>query len=124
MGNIKMKPITKLALILIASVILLSANFIETKNKKASKKKITKSKAKAKKHVNVVHDMNHFQSNINQVVRRNPVLTVETKFGANRLPRPDTMLRMQNSNTSNGENLGSLDLQLKLLKPHIWFFII
>lgn len=101
-----MKPI-KFALILIASAFLLSANFIEAKNKKISKKKITKSKAKAKKHVNVVHDANGFHSEINQVVRRNPTLTVETRLGAERLPRPDTVLRMSNSNTSNGENLGS-----------------
>ena len=122
-----MKPITNLAIFLFAINGLLSTNFSEAKLKnKVHKKKITKSK----KQVNLVHDQNHFHSSINQVVRRNPTLTVETKLGAERLAQPEAMLHMSNSNTSNGYNLGSFGQRAELvgklnffIKIFIFFFI-
>ena len=111
-----MKPITNLAIFLFAINGLLSTNFSEAKLKnKVHKKKITKSK----KQVNLVHDQNHFHSSINQVVRRNPTLTVETKLGAERLAQPEAMLHMSNSNTSNGYNLGSFGQRAELVEPHM-----
>lgn len=99
-----MKPIIKLALILLAINGLLTLNFIDAKlNNKLHKKKISKSK----KQVHVVQDHNGFHSEINLVIRRNPTLTVETKLGAERLALPEQNIHMSNSNTSNGYNLGS-----------------
>ena len=99
-----MKPITKLALIFLAINGLLTANFMEAKLKnKVLKKKITKSK----KQIHIVKDHNGFHSEINQIVRRNPTVTVETKLGAERLAQPLQNIHMSNSNTSNGYNLGS-----------------
>ena len=111
-----MKPITKLAMIFLAINGLLTNNFIEAKLKnKVHKKKISKSK----KQVNMVHDQNHFHSTINQVVRRNPTLVVETKLGAERLAQPEAMLHMSNSNTSNGYNLGSFGKSAEMVEPHM-----
>ena len=106
-----MKTITNLAMFLFALNGLLSSNFMEAKLNKVHKKKISKSK----KQVNLVHDHNGFHSSINQVVRRNPTLTVETKLGAERLAQPEAMLHMSNSNTSNGLNLGSFGRSAELV---------
>jgi len=72
-----------------------------------------------KKQVHVVHDHNGFNSQINQVVRRNPTLHVETKLGAERLAAPEPMLHMSNSNTSNGYNLGSFGTKAEIVEPHM-----
>ena len=116
-----MKPIT-IAFIFLAINGLLTSNFMEAKlRNKAHKKKITKSK----KQVHVVNDHNGFHSEINQVIRRNPTLTVETKLGAERLAQPEQMLHMSNSNTSNGYNLGSFGKAAEIVgkKFFLIFFI-
>ena len=96
-----MKPIIKIALTLIAITLLFTVSLVESKLK--NKKKNLKSK----KQVHLVHDHNGFHSEINQIVRRNPLLTVETKLGSERLALPEQHIHMSNSNTSNGYNLGS-----------------
>ena len=63
--------------------------------------------SKLKKQAHLVQDHNGFHSSINQVVRRNPLITVDTKLGAERLAQPESTIHMSNSNTSNGYNLGS-----------------
>jgi hypothetical protein len=104
--------IIKLAFILAAFNVLLTGNFIETKLKnRNNKKKLTKSK----KQVHIVNDQNGFNSQINQVIRRNPTITVETKLGSESLALPEQIIHMSNSNTSNGYNLGSFGKTAELV---------
>lgn len=112
-----MKPIKTLALIFLAINGLLTANFVEAKSLKAKKNK----KKNLKKQVHVVHDQNKFHSSINQVVRRNPTLHVETKLGAERLAAPEPMLHMSNSNTSNGYNLGTFGRKAEIVGKNFSF---
>jgi hypothetical protein len=92
-------------------------------NKKCNKKSHkTNSHSKKSKQVHIVQDHNHFHSSINQVVRRDPSITVETKLGADRLEAPSTILHMSNSNTSNGHNFGSLGKSVEIVGIKFFFF--
>jgi hypothetical protein len=104
-----MKPIIKFVLTIVAINLLFSANFIDSKLRNKKKN------LKFKKQVHVVYDQNGFHSEINQVIRRNPTLTVETRLGAERLAPPEQTIQMSNSNTSNGYNLGSFGKTAELV---------
>lgn len=81
-------------------------------------KKIKKAEKKGKQ-VNLVHDMNGFNSQINHVVRRDPSLTAITRLGAYRLPAPQTVNHFSNSNTSNAPNVGNLGTRAEIVQPHV-----
>jgi len=113
-----MKPIIKFVIKIIAINLLFSANFIESKIK--NKKKNLKSK----KQVHIVHDQKGFHSELNQVIRRNPTLNVETRLGSERLGLPEQNIQMSNSNTSNGYNFGSFGKTAELVGKISFTFII
>jgi hypothetical protein len=121
-----MKLIVIYALSLTISMILFTSIITKTlKSKKKStyKSHKTNSHSKKLKQVHVVQDNNGFSSSINQVIRRNPTLSVETKFGAERLSQPSTILHMSNSNTSNGHNIGSFGKSVELVGMKFYLFI-
>lgn len=112
-----MKSIIKLALVFLAINGLVTYNFIEAK---LSKKNNSKKLSKARKQVHIVHDNNGFHSTLNQVIRRNPVITTEMRLGAERIGLPETTVHMSNSNTSNGPNVGTLGRTAEIVG--IYFF--
>lgn len=102
-----MKPIVIFGLSIF--LILISLSDIITKNLKSKYKKTSskKSKSKKSKQLHLVQDHNKFKSSLNQVVRRDPTVTVTTKIGSEKLAAPGTILHMNTSNTSNGPNIGT-----------------
>lgn len=106
----------KLALTLIALNLLLSSIFVNAK--------LGKKTSKSKKQVHLVKDHNGFHSEINQIIRRNPTVTVETKLGAERLPPVENVIHASNSNTSTGYNLGSFGKTAEIVGINIFFKIL
>ena len=119
-----MKPSIKFGLITILVCICLFANTISSNLSKNDKKvEVNKNESeKEKKQVHLVSDQNGFHSTLNHVVRRDPTVTTVTKFGANRLEAPSTMIHSSNSNTSNGPNVGFLGRSAELVGKKNFLF--
>lgn len=114
-----MKPIVKYGLSIILCLILIAS--VLSKNLK-SKKKATSKKTKShkSKQLHLVKDHNGFKSSLNQVVRRDPTVTVSTKIGSEKLAAPPTILHMGNSNTSNGPNIGTFGPSAEIVGKEIF----
>ena len=70
---------------------------------------------KSHKQVHLVRDMNGFNSDVQQVVRRSPSVTTVTRMGNFRLTPPSNNIYMSNSNTSNLPNVGNLGVTAEIV---------
>jgi len=104
-----MKSIIKLAFIILVINVVLFSDIISAKNLKNEKEE------KKDTQVHLVQDHNGFNSQINQVIRRTPTVTVATRLGASKLEPPSNIIYSSNSNTSNGPNVGSLGKTAELV---------
>lgn len=75
---------------------------------------------KLRKQVRLIQDRNGFNSNIANVVRRNPSVTTVTNLGAHRLSPPSNFIHSTNSNTSTGANLGWFGKTAELVRKFIF----
>lgn len=116
-----MKPTFILKLSLILCLILFSVVFTK-KNLKSKKKTANKiSKAHKTNQLHFVKDHNGFHSSLNQVVRRNPTLSVTTKYGSENLAAPSAIIHAGNSNTSNGPNIGTFGPSAEIVGNYFFF---
>ena len=98
----------KSILITLCVTILLSAIFTKSLKKKLSSKH-------HHKQVNLVRDMNGFNSDIGTVFRRDPTVNTVTKLGNYRLQPVSNSIYSSNSNTSNLPNVGYLGQKAELV---------
>lgn len=105
--------IKTISAILLASIML---NLVTSSNMRNSESKVHHKKHKQ---VQLVKDMNGFNSDIQQVVRRAPSVTTVTKLGNYRLTPPSDNIYMSNSNTSNLPNVGFLGHTAELVGMNI-----
>jgi hypothetical protein len=85
-------------------------------------KKKSNNKAKQKQ-VNLIRDMNGFNSDISHVIRRDPSVVTVTKLGNYRLQPVSNTIQMSNSNTSTLPNVGFLGHNAEIVGKHIYFLI-
>jgi hypothetical protein len=86
-----------------------------------SKKLKDKSLKSKNSQVNLVRDMNGFNSDISHVIRRDPSVVTVTKLGNYRLQPVSHTLNMSNSNTSTLPNVGFLGRNAEIVGKYIKF---
>lgn len=88
-----------------------------TKNKKSNKS----NKFHKNRQVNIVSDRTGFGSDVGVLVRKNPTVFVDNKYGLARLESPQQFNSFSNSNTSNLPNVGGYGKTAEIVNPTILF---
>jgi hypothetical protein len=106
-------------LLLLTVALSIITNVMLKKAKKSSKGRLRKHRE-----VQLVTDKNGFNSNIEHVVRRTPSVNTVNRLGAGRLEPESRVVYSQNSNTSNGPNIGWFGRKAEIVGKNYSFNLI
>jgi len=108
------------------AIILIVSTFTTVNSSQKKGKSLKSSLRKSNKNhknsqVNLIKDASNFGSDINVVVRKNPTVFTDNRYGLNRLEPLRTFNNFGNSNTSNLPNVGGYGKTAEIVNPTILF---